>query len=108
MRFRRIAVLAVVASLAAATPAAAHGGPHIQLQFRGQAIVPTGTQFQSTLVGGLSSIAYDARRGDYYILSDDQVGARFYTARIDVADGRLTDGDVHFTGVTTLLAPDGK
>ena len=108
MRFRRIAVLAAVASLLAATPAAAHGGPHIKLQFRGQAIVPTGTTFQSTNVGGLSSLAYDARHGVYYILSDDQVGARFYTAGIDVADGRLTDGDVHFQGVTTLLAPNGR
>jgi hypothetical protein len=108
MRLRRIAVLAAVASLLPAATATAHGGPHLKLQFRGQAIVPTGTTFQSTTVGGLSSIAYDARRGVYYILSDDQVGARFYTAALDVADGRLTDGDVHFQGVTTLLAPNGQ
>jgi hypothetical protein len=108
MRIRRIAVLAAVASLVPAATATAHGGPHIKLQFRGQAIVPTGTAFRSTIVGGLSSIAYDARRGVYYILSDDQVGARFYTAGLDVADGRLTDGDVQFRAVTTFLAPDGN
>jgi hypothetical protein len=33
---------------------------------------------------------------------------RFYTLGLDIADGVLTNGDVHFTGVTTLLAPDGK
>ena len=64
--------------------------------------MPTGTLFQGTTVGGLSSITYDAQRGVYYVLSDDQVEARFYTVGIDVRDGRLSDGDVRFTGVTTL------
>ena len=49
------------------------------LQFLGQAIVPTGTTYAGTTVGGLSSIAYDAKRGVYYALSDDQFGVRFYT-----------------------------
>ncbi len=72
------------------------------LRFRGQAIVPTGTSFQGTVVGGLSSITYDQKRGVYYVLSDDQVGARFYTVGLDVRDRRLSNGDVRFTGVTTL------
>jgi hypothetical protein len=89
------------------SPAQAHGG----LQFLGQAIVPTGTSFRGTTVGGLSSIAYDARRGVYYTISDDPSQfqpARFYTVGLDVRDGRLTNDDVHFQDVTTLLAPDGK
>jgi 3-phytase len=80
------------------------------LDFLGQAIVPTGTMFAGTTVGGLSSIAYDAGRGVFYSLSDDQSlinPARFYTLRVDVSDGQLNNGDVSFTGVTTLLAPDG-
>src|SRR4051812_46889251 len=81
------------------------------LQFLGQAIVPTGTMFRATTVGGLSSITYDAQRGVYYALSDDPSQfqpARFYTVGLDVGDGRLTSGDVHFQDVTTFLAPDGK
>ena len=61
-------------------------------------------------VGGLSSITYDRSRGVYYALSDDQSQfnpARFYTLRVNVADGHLDTGDVSFTGVTTLLAPGG-
>jgi len=76
----------------------------------GQAVVPTGTTFQGTTVGGLSSITYDRRHGVYYMLSDDPSmfqPARFYTVRLDVEDGRLTDGDVAFEAVTTLLAPGG-
>jgi hypothetical protein len=81
------------------------------LEFLGQAIVPTGTSFDGTVVGGLSSITYDRGRGVFYSLSDDQSTinpARFYTLRIDVTDGRLDNGDVNFLDVTTLLAPDGQ
>jgi hypothetical protein len=99
---------AFVVALACAAPAAAHGP---RLEFRGQAIVQTGTRFEGTTVGGLSSITYDARRNRYYALSDDPSQfepARFYTVRLAVRDGRLTDGDVAFKKVTTLLAPDGN
>jgi hypothetical protein len=102
-------VAALVGACLCAAPAVAKG-PSVDLQFRGQAIVPTGTSFQGTTVGGLSSITYDARRGVFYAISDDASQfqpARFYTLGLDVADGRLTDGDVHFTGVTTLQAPGG-
>lgn len=81
------------------------------LEFLGQAVVPTGTSFDGTVVGGLSSITYDRERGVFYSLSDDQGTinpARFYTLRIDVTDGRLDNGDVDFLDVTTLLAPDGQ
>jgi len=81
------------------------------LQFLGQAIVPTGTTFQSTVVGGLSSITWDPERNVYYTISDDPsqfAPARFYTVRLDIGEGQLSDGDVDFTGVTTLLAPDGN
>jgi hypothetical protein len=109
----RSTVLAVMVAvwLAAAAPAWAHGGRPLRLEFRGQAIVPTGTTFQGTTVGGLSSITYDRARGVYYALSDDPSQfqpARFYTVGIDLRHGRLSDGDVAFRGVTTLLAPGGQ
>ena len=103
----KLILAAVAAVLVAAAPAAAMG-PKTNLQFLGQAIVPTGTTFQGTTVGGLSSITYDAERDVYYAISDDPSQfqpARFYTLKLAVADGALSGGDVSFTGVTTLLAP---
>lgn len=103
------AIAAISASAAAADPSPQ--GPPVRLQFLGQAIVPTGTTFAGTVVGGLSSITWDPQRDLYYALSDDpsQFGpARFYTIRLDVGDEQLGNGDVHFADVTTLLAPDGN
>jgi hypothetical protein len=103
------ALVTTAAMLFSAAPAVAKGPP-VELQFRGQAIVPTGTTFEGTTVGGLSSITYDAQRGVYYALSDDPSQfqpARFYTVEIDLSGGRLADGDVSFQDVTTLLAPGG-
>ena len=96
------ATLAVLALLL--TPAAATAAP--TLQFLGEEILPTGLQFEGTEVGGLSSIAYDADRDRYYVISDDQSvldPARYYTFDLDVADGTLDPGDVVITDVTTLL-----
>ena len=103
-------VLTLATVLLAAAPAAA-GGRSPELEFRGQAIVPTGTMFEGTTVGGLSSITYDSRRHVFYTVSDDQgqfQPARFYTVGLDIRDGRLADGDVRFTDVTTLLTPNGQ
>src|SRR5262245_19570247 len=106
MRLRAICTLAaLVALLPVAGPAYAKGP---RLQFLGQAIVPTGTAFESTTVGGLSSITYDSRRDVFYAISDDPSQfqpARYYTVGLGIRDGRLTDGDVDFKAVTTLLAP---
>ena len=99
MRSKLAAAVAALAMTVTAAPAVAKG-PSVDLEFRGQAIVPTGTMFMGTTVGGLSSITYDRRRDGYYVLSDDQgqfQPARFYTAELDVRDGRLTDDDVLVT-----------
>jgi hypothetical protein len=97
--------VATFAAVAVLAPAAAAKGPRTGLEFLGQAIVPSGTTFEGTRVGGLSSITYDARRGVFYAVSDDQANVRFYTLGLDVGDGRLSDGDVTFRAVTNLLAP---
>jgi hypothetical protein len=111
MRRSLVAVLAATAAcLLPAAPAVAHGGPSLRLDFRGQAIIPTGTSFQGTTIGGLSSMAYDRSRGVYYAISDDPSQfqpARYYTIAIDVSHGSLSNSDVSFRKVTTLLAPDG-
>src|SRR3954454_16121727 len=102
MRFR---LAAIVGALFCLLPSTAVAKPH--LRFLGQAIVPTGTTYRGTTVGGLSSITYDARRGVYYTLSDDPAAVRFYTVGVDLRDKRLSDGDVRFQNVTTLRAPGG-
>ena len=104
-----LAVLLVAALTAAYAPAA----PSKQkpkhapsLEFRGQAILPTGTTFMGTNVGGLSGLAYAGGEA-YYALSDDQSNARFYKLSADIADGQLSAGDIEFESVTTLRQPDG-
>ena len=97
-------VAATAAALAPAAPDKHKRGT--TLEFRGQVTFPTGTTFQGTNVGGLSSIAY-AGGGTFYTLSDDQTNARFYRLRADIADGQLSAGDITFETVTILRQPDG-
>jgi len=114
-RFLRVLVSgALVASLTlgvlGGVASASDGAKPPSLEFRGEVIVPTGTTFGGTVIGGLSSITYDDAGGVYYALSDDQSQinpARFYTVDVDVSDGHLDAGDVTFLATTTLLAPDG-
>ena len=101
-----LAALALLAGPAGAVSPSAH---QPSLQFIGQAIVPTGTTFAGTTIGGLSSITYDSSRNVYYALSDDQSQinpARFYTVSVDVGPS-FGNGDVHFDAVTTLQRPGG-
>lgn len=111
-RTRLLAALAAVSlALAATGTAAGARGPTPELEFLGEAIVPTGTVFAGTVVGGLSSIAYDAEEDVFLSISDDQglLGpVRFYTLRVDFSDGRLDDGDVHFLDVTALEDANGQ
>jgi hypothetical protein len=100
---RRLVLTLALALAAAAGPAQAAPSP--ELQFLGQQIFPTATQFQGTTFGGLSSITYDARRDLFYVISDDQVGARFYTLRIDVSGGAPA---VQILAVTTLRDASGQ
>jgi hypothetical protein len=89
-----------------APPAATAG-----IEFLGAVEIPSGFKFENTVVGGLSGLTYDAGREVYYAISDDRSehgAARFYTLRIDLADGRLDPGDVTVEGVTTLLDGAGK
>ena len=72
--------------------------------------IPTGTQFDGTEIGGLSSLTYDPNRGVYYAISDDQGTidpVRYYTLAIDVSDGQLDPGDIKFLEVTIILDATG-
>ena len=90
MRRKLAAITGTLAAVAVLAAPAAAKGPKSGLEFLGQAIVPSGTTFAGTRVGGLSSITYDKRRGVYYAVSDDPADVRFYTLRLDVRDGRLS------------------
>ena len=83
----------------------------VHMEFRGESTLPAGLAFEGTVVGGLSSIAYDAGRDVYYAISDDQGSlgpVRFYTLAIDVADGNLDPGEVAVLDVTALEPPAGQ
>jgi len=104
-----ITTTATAAGTSSAAPRAAE--PVRDLEFLGQQIIPTGTLFEGTQIGGLSGIAFDDEQGVFYALSDDPSAinpARFYTLQLDVTDGTLDDGDVKFTDVTTLLDGSGQ
>ena len=104
-----IALAALLATAVLAPAATAKKGPKKKaprLEFRGQAIIPTGTSFQGTTVGGLSSISY-AGGETFYVISDDQANARFYSLTAAIADGQLSNGDITFRSVTTLRQPNG-
>jgi hypothetical protein len=108
---RRQFVLAFALALASfGTQAAAP----FEFGYIGQQIVPTGTQFAGTTIGGLSSIDYVAGSGRYIAISDDRSAfnpARFYELSLDLNafTRSATPGmaGVGFTGVTTLLDTTG-
>ncbi len=81
------------------------------VEFLGEVSFPTGYVFEGTEVGGLSGIAYDAKKRVYYAISDDrsQINpARFYTLSINLRDGRLDQGDIALKAVTTLKDANGN
>jgi hypothetical protein len=101
-----LAALVLLVAPAGAVSPQAH---QTSLQFIGQAIIPTGTTFAGTTIGGLSSITYDPSLNVYYVLSDDQSQinpARFYTVSIAVGPS-FDASDVDFDAVTTLQRPGG-
>lgn len=111
---------ALAAALAACLQAPALAQPRLPappyaIGYLGQQIVPTGTAFGSTTVGGLSGIDHDAATGRFVAISDDRSGinaARFYTLGLDIGlfQRSATPGmaGVAFQSVTTILTPAGQ
>ncbi len=113
MTFRR--PVAAAALLCAATFAApVHATASISLGYLGQQIVPSGTQFSGTTVGGLSGIDFNPANGHFLAISDDRSAvnpARFYELSLDLAEfaRAATPGmaGVNFNAVTTIQKPGG-
>lgn len=103
------AAVAAATLLAGAAPALASGAPAPggRVRLVGERDLPKDLVVGGTKVGELSGIDYDRRTGRYVMIADDTTEgpARYYTARIGLARGAVTGVD--FTGVRTLLRPDG-
>lgn len=85
------------------------------LQYIGQQIVPSGTQFQGTTVGGLSGIDFVASSGRYVAISDDRSSfnpARYYELTLDLAQfvrsANPGQAGVGFQSVTAILDSNGQ
>ncbi|MBP6764323.1 MAG: esterase-like activity of phytase family protein [Rubrivivax sp.] len=103
----RLAALTLAMFCAGAAQAAA-------LEYLGQQIVPSGTLYAGTLVGGLSGMDRDTRTGRYLAISDDRSAAnpaRFYELSLDLGQfvRSATPGSagVMFLGVTTVQQAGG-
>ncbi|QIZ38369.1 esterase-like activity of phytase family protein [Saccharopolyspora sp. ASAGF58] len=105
----RSAVLAAAALLflaPAAFPAAAQESASSRLL--GTYVVPHDLRVDGTPVGGLSSVDYDRRSGDFIFVSDDwsdHAPARYYRADVSVTERGVED--VTFTGASLFRRPDG-
>ncbi|GAA5165531.1 esterase-like activity of phytase family protein [Viridibacterium curvum] len=101
-------LLAASVALVLSCASAQATGP-FELSYIGQQIVPTGTLYAGTTVGGLSSIDYNPATGRYLSISDDRSAlnpARFYELSLDLNQfsRSATPGmaGVSFSGVTTI------
>ena len=103
------ALLMLSPTIASSAPPGGDAESVVDVEFLGEAVVPSGTFFGGTEIGGLSSVTYDEGRGVYYALSDDQGNrlpgdpVRYYTVAIDLSDGTLDDGDVEFVDMTQVF-----
>jgi hypothetical protein len=98
---RRPALIGLVLALAGVFWPWSLGAQPSPLRLLGQFSFESRRTFQDTTVGGLSGLAYDAKRGVYYAVSDDRgenQPPRFYTLEIDTGPGGIAD--VRVVGVT--------
>lgn len=103
------AALLFLPTAATSAPADGDALTVVDVEFLGETVVSTGTMFDGTEIGGLSSITYDAARGVYHTLSDDQGNrpsgdpVRYYTVAVDLSEGDFDGGDLEFVDVTQLF-----
>lgn len=91
-------------ALCAASAASAQECP-ANIRLLGESTLPHRMDYQGTVVGGLSGLAFDPGTGTYLALSDDrsELGpARFYHLKVGLS------GAVEIVGVTTLKGRDGN
>jgi hypothetical protein len=99
-----VLVLAMLVALAvpgAAKPAAGNGGAMTvdQVDLLGVNVLPDGSYFEGTLIGGLSGMTYDPINDVYYVISDDKsefAPARYYTVSVNPTSLVVAFEDVTF------------
>ena len=98
---RRPTLIGLILALAAVFWPWSVGAQQPTVRLIGQHTFESKRTFQDTTIGGLSGLAYDAKRGVYYAVSDDRgenQAPRFYTLQIDLDESGIKD--VRFLGVT--------
>ena len=81
------------------------------IEFLGNAGIPTGTLFDGTEIGGISGLAFNAEKGVYYAISDDESirqPARFYTLDIDLEGNGFRNSSITVKDVTFLKEKSGR
>lgn len=104
-----LAALLALGGCAQLTPTSTVPDTVSAMRLIGEQRLPWRVQFQGTMVGGLSGIDYDARSGDWVMVSDDRSEhnpARYYRARLAYDDKAFKS--VQLTSVVTLLQPNGQ
>ena len=108
---------AVAAAVVAASMLGACGGDDDEIQVGslrliGQQVLPRRTDFQGTVVGGLSGIDYDAANRRYVLVSDDRTttdspnAPRLYIANLNFDASAFSS--VQLLSTVKLLQPDGS
>ena len=82
------------------------------IEYLGQALLPGNATLEGTRVGGLSGLAFDESKGIFLAISDDKGGPgmpapRVYRLRIDLKDGKLSQGRVRVESYLMLTRSDG-
>ncbi len=106
--FLTATLVACGSGIANDAPATSSGHTIGALRFIGEQRIPNRQVFQGTVVGGLSGIDFDAKSGNWILVSDDRSNinpARFYTARL--AYDAQGFNDVTLSSVTMLKQRDG-
>ena len=83
---------------------------NIQLELLGEQIIPQGTVFKDTLIGGLSGITYSPTDDTFYTVSDDRsdkAPARFYQFKLAL-DPAFKPTGIEFLKVVTLQNDQGQ
>ncbi len=62
---------------------------HIQLKFLDEYVLAPDTEYENTVVGGLSGIDY--KNGNYFLISDQASNPRIYRAKIDIQQKKIQD-----------------
>jgi len=81
-------------------------------EFAGLVEIASGTEFEGTVLGGLSGLVYDPLGQTWFAVSDDRgtetSSPRVYELAIDLSDGTLDEGDVTILDVITLTDEAGE